>query len=130
LVAAFAWTVLQAVGGYIVSHQLQGASDTYGAFATVIGLLAWIYLGAQITLFAAEVNVVRKRRLWPRAIVQPLFTNADERALTSYAEQEERRPEEDVAVRIHPTQAPKNENPPPHDGPIRSQAPAGGLPRG
>jgi YihY family inner membrane protein len=130
LVAAFAWTVLQAVGGYIVSHQLQGASDTYGAFATVIGLLAWIYLGAQIMLFAAEVNVVRKRRLWPRAIVQPPLTNADERALTSYAEQEERRPEEDVAVRIHPTQAPKNENPPPHDGPIRSQAPAEKRPRG
>ena len=100
LIAALAWTTLQAVGGYIVSHQLQGASDTYGTFATVIGLLAWIYLGAQITLFAAEVNVVRKRRLWPRAIVQPPLTDADERALKSYAEQEERRPEEDVIVRI------------------------------
>lgn len=99
-VAALAWTVLQAVGGYVVSHQLQGASDTYGTFATVIGLLAWIYLGAQVTLFAAEVNVVRKRRLWPRAIVQPPLTDADERALKSYAEQEERRPEEDVDVRI------------------------------
>ena len=102
-VAAVAWTVLQAVGGYIVSHQLEGASDTYGAFATVIGLLAWIYLGAQMTLFAAEVNVVRKRRLWPRAIVQPPLTDADERALKGYAEQEERRPEEDVDVRIHDT---------------------------
>jgi YihY family inner membrane protein len=100
VVAALAWTTLQAVGGYIVSHQLQGASNTYGAFATVIGLLAWIYLGAQVTLFAAEVNVVRKRRLWPRAIVQPPLTDADERALKSYAEQEERRPEEDVDVRI------------------------------
>ena len=103
LVAALAWTTLQAIGGYIVSHQLQGASDTYGAFATVIGLLAWIYLGAQITLYAAEVNVVRKRRLWPRAIVQPPLTDADQRALKSYAEQEERRPEEDVIVHIDPT---------------------------
>jgi YihY family inner membrane protein len=103
LIAALAWTTLQAVGGYIVSHQLQSASDTYGTFAMVIGLLAWIYLGAQITLFAAEVNVVRKRRLWPRAIVQPPLTNADERALKSYAEQEERRPEEDVIVRIEET---------------------------
>src|SRR4030095_10178751 len=81
VVAASAWTVLQAVGGYIVGHQLEGASDTYGTFAIVIGLLAWIYLGAQVTLFAAEVNVVRKRRLWPRAIVQPPLTEADERAL-------------------------------------------------
>lgn len=100
LVAALAWTTLQAIGGYVVSHRLQGASPTYGTFAIVIGLLAWIYLGAQVTLFAAEVNVVRKRRLWPRAIVQPPLTEADERALKSYAEQEERRPEEDVDVRI------------------------------
>jgi YihY family inner membrane protein len=103
LVAALAWTTLQAIGGYIVSHQLQGASNTYGTFAIVIGLLAWIYLGAQMTLFAAEVNVVRKRRLWPRAIVQPPLTEADERALKSYAEQEARRPEEDINVRIDET---------------------------
>ena len=112
LIAALAWTTLQAVGGYIVSHQLQSASDTYGTFAMVIGLLAWIYLGAQITLFAAEVNVVRKRRLWPRAIVQPPLTDADERALKSYAEQEERRPEEDVIVRIEETAASPNDRHP------------------
>jgi YihY family inner membrane protein len=112
LVAALAWTTLQAIGGYIVSHQLQGASDTYGTFAIVIGLLAWIYLGAQVTLVAAEVNVVRKRRLWPRAIVQPPLTEADERALRSYAEQEERRPGEDVNVRIdETTRAPNNTHP-------------------
>jgi len=112
VVAAVAWTVLQAVGGYIVSHQVQGASDTYGTFAIVIGLLAWIYLGAQVTLFAAEINVVRKRRLWPRAIVQPPLTDADERALRSYAEQEERRPEEDVNVRIDdPADAPNERRP-------------------
>jgi YihY family inner membrane protein len=109
VVAASAWTVLQAVGGYIVGHQLEGASDTYGTFAIVIGLLAWIYLGAQVTLFAAEVNVVRKRRLWPRAIVQPPLTEADERALKGYAKQEERRPEEDVDVRIVDTTTPASE---------------------
>lgn len=111
MVAAVAWTALQALGGYYVSHQLQGASDTYGTFATVIGLLAWIYLGAQVTLFAAEVNVVKKRRLWPRAIVQPPLTDADERALTGYAEQEERRPEEDVNVRIEDTRTSSNDAP-------------------
>jgi len=99
-VAAIAWTALQAFGGYIVRHQLQGATQTYGTFATVIGLLAWIYIGAQVTLLAAEVNVVKKRRLWPRAIVQPPLTDADTRALVSYARQEERRPEENVHVRI------------------------------
>src|SRR5215204_3099096 len=110
LVAALAWTTLQAIGGYIVSHQLQGASNTYGTFAIVIGLLAWIYLGAQVTLVAAEVNVVRKRRLWPRAIVQPPLTDADQRALKSYAEQEERRPEEDVIVHIDQTRTTTSPN--------------------
>jgi membrane protein len=100
VVAAVAWTALQALGGYFVRHQLDGATETYGTFATVIGLLAWMYLGAQVTLLAAEVNVVRKRRLWPRGIVQPPLTDADERALRTYAEVEERRPEEDVRVRI------------------------------
>jgi len=113
LVAALAWTTLQAIGGYIVSHRLQGASNTYGTFAIVIGLLAWIYLGAQVTLFAAEVNVVRKRRLWPRAIVQPPLTEADERALKSYAGQEERVPEEDVNVGIKETMTSPNDARPP-----------------
>jgi YihY family inner membrane protein len=98
--AAVAWTILQTLGGYYVSHQLQGASQTYGTFATVIGLMAWLYLGAQMTFFAAEINVVRRRRLWPRAIVQPPLTDADRRALTYYAKQEERRPEEKVDVLV------------------------------
>jgi hypothetical protein len=54
-------------------------------------------------LIAAEVNVVRKRRLWPRAIVQPPLTGGDEGGLQGYAEREERRPEEDVDVRIEDT---------------------------
>ncbi len=99
-IAAIAWTALQAFGGYLVRHQLQGATETYGTFATVIGLLVWIYLGAQVTLLAAEVNVVRKRHLWPRSIVQPPLTEADAEALTQYAEQEQRRPEQEVSVRI------------------------------
>jgi YihY family inner membrane protein len=103
--AALAWTVLQAIGGYYVSHQLQGASQTYGTFATVIGLMAWLYLGAQMTFFAAEINVVHHRRLWPRAIVQPPLTDADRRALIYYAKQEERRPEETVDVRVGGTTA-------------------------
>jgi YihY family inner membrane protein len=107
IVAAVAWTVLQAIGGYIVSHQLRGASETYGTFATVIGLMAWLYLAAQLTFYAAEINVVRKRRLWPRAVIQPPLTEADRRALRYYAKQEERRPEEEVDVRVRdPASAP------------------------
>ncbi|HSL66561.1 MAG TPA: YihY/virulence factor BrkB family protein [Actinomycetota bacterium] len=95
-----AWTTLQALGGFYMSRQLQGASDVYGTFAVVIGLLAWIFIGAQLTLLAAEVNVVRKRHLWPRSLVQPPFTDADVEALTRYAKQEGRRPEERIDVEV------------------------------
>lgn len=65
LLAAFGWTVLQSVGGLLVRNQIQESSSTYGTFALVIGLLVWMLLIGRITLYAAEVNVVRVRRLWP-----------------------------------------------------------------
>jgi hypothetical protein len=99
---------------FVASLRVIGPLLFGSAMAVVLGVGIWMVL---VTLLAAEVNVVRKRRLWPRAIVQPPLTEADERTLRSYAEQEERRPEEVVAVRDRPdTRAPKNENPPPpHD---------------
>jgi YihY family inner membrane protein len=97
VVAGLGWLALQSIGGYYVTHQLQGASQTYGMFAVVIGLLSWLYLQAQLTLFAAEINVVRAGHLWPRAI-GPELTEADKLAYASYAEVEERRPDADVRV--------------------------------
>jgi membrane protein len=100
--AAFAglgWTVLLSLGGWLVADRVASSSDVYGTFALVIGLLAWIYLGAQLLLFGAEVNVVRAHRLWPRAL-QPPRTEADERALRRSAGQEERVDEEVVDVRF------------------------------
>lgn len=93
-----AWTFLQAIGGYLVGHQLRHASEIYGFFATVLGLMSWIFLGARVLLYAAETNVVLARHLWPRSIVQPPLTPADKRALADIALQEERRPEESVDV--------------------------------
>jgi len=96
-VAGLAFMALQSLGGYYVTHQLKGASQTYGVFAVVIGLLSWMYLQAQLTLLAAEVNTVLANGLWPRGVTKPL-TAADKRAYAAYAEVEERRPEEDVGV--------------------------------
>src|SRR5207249_2678093 len=61
------WTVLQALGTYVVGH-LRDTNAVYGAFATVLVLLAWISLSVGITVYAAELNVVLARRLWPRSI--------------------------------------------------------------
>jgi YihY family inner membrane protein len=90
------WSALQAFGGYLLIHQLRHASQVYGFFASVLGLVSWLQLSAQLTLFAAELNVVRARRLWPRTIVQPPLVEADRRALDLIAQQEERRPEQSV----------------------------------
>lgn len=67
--AAVCWQVLQVVGGYVVSHQLHRASELYGTFGIVLGLLAWLFVQAEVTLFAAEADVVLSRRLWPRSLL-------------------------------------------------------------
>jgi YihY family inner membrane protein len=92
-----AWTVLLAAGAYVVHHDLRTAS-VYGIFATVLVLLAWIYLVVQVTVYAAEVNVVLTRRLWPRTIVQPPLAEADRASMALQALQNQRREEQSVRV--------------------------------
>ena len=111
-VAAVLWSLLQVFGGYYVTHQIQGASNVYGTFAIVIGLLVWIYLGAQITLYCAEINVVRVRHLWPRSLAQPPLSTADMRTMAAGAKAEQRRPEEQIDVEFGPA---AGEKPPPGD---------------
>jgi uncharacterized BrkB/YihY/UPF0761 family membrane protein len=69
ITAAVAYEILQLVGGYYVGHVLENASNTYGTFGLVIGLLSWIYLSAHILLLVAEGNVVATRRMWPRPLL-------------------------------------------------------------
>jgi len=91
------WTALQAAGTYVVHHFLHSDS-VYGVFATVLGLLTWIYLGVEISVYAAEINVVVTRRLWPRSIVQPPLTPADRAVLAAQALQNQRRDDQHVEV--------------------------------
>jgi uncharacterized BrkB/YihY/UPF0761 family membrane protein len=98
LIGGLLWEVLQAGGGAYVDHVVRNASSTYGVFATVIGLLAWLHFGAQATLYAAEINVVVLRRLWPRNLFGPPTEPADEATLRALAEVEERSDHERVQV--------------------------------
>jgi membrane protein len=84
LLAAAGLLLLQSVGAWYVDRAIDGASDTYGAFALVIGLLSWFWLGSHLLLIAAEVNVVRVRRLWPRSLTGELAP-ADRLALRRFA---------------------------------------------
>jgi YihY family inner membrane protein len=91
------WTVLQVLGTYLVHHFLHSDS-VYGEFATVLGLVAWLYLVAMIVVYSAEVNVVLARRLWPRSIVQPPLTEADKESLALRALESQQRAEQHVHV--------------------------------
>jgi membrane protein len=103
IVAAVLWQLLQHLGGYYVDHELKKTSPLYGIFAVVLGLLAWLYLGAQLTIISAEINVVKKRRLYPRSFFSDPLLEADRRALTSSAETEERIQAENVDVSFDPS---------------------------
>jgi YihY family inner membrane protein len=97
VVAGICWTALQVAGAYLLHHYLHSDS-VYGVFATVLGLMAWLYLAAEITVYCAEINVVLARRLWPRSIVQPPLTEADRASLALQALQNQRRKEQQVTV--------------------------------
>ena len=91
------WTVAQTLGAYVVGH-FRHTDAVYGAFATVLVLMAWISLSVEITVYAAELNVVLARRLWPRSIVQPPLTDADRAVLAAQALQNQRRDDQRVHV--------------------------------
>jgi YihY family inner membrane protein len=111
-VGAVGWSVLQALGSYIVTRQLERANLVYGAFTVVIVLLSWLYLSAQLLLYAAEVNVVLARRLWPRSLLQSPLTGPDQQVLTALAETEERLPEQTIEVRFSPEVSGDDTRPP------------------
>ena len=84
------WTALQLVGSWLVARQLRHASELYGFFGIVLGLLFFLFLAARLSLLAAEIDVVRARRLWPRSLLSDEPTEADRRARTDAATAEAR----------------------------------------
>jgi YihY family inner membrane protein len=97
VVAGILWMGVQVAGTYLVHHYLHSDS-VYGVFATVLGLMAWIFIAIEITVYCAEINVVLVRRLWPRTFMQPPLTEADRASLALQALQNQRRVEEHVTV--------------------------------
>ena len=95
-ISAVIWQILQWIGTSFVSRQLAHASPLYGTFALVLGLIAWLYLQAQLTLYAVEINVVRAYRLWPRSLAPPPYTEQDRHAFRLYVEK--RQDQYDIAV--------------------------------
>lgn len=92
--------ILQQASSFIIARHLKSAQSTYGHFATVITILWWFYLQAVVTLLGAQLNVVLKERLHPRSLVKTPQTEADHRALESYAQERTYHPEEKVHTQI------------------------------
>ena len=105
VMAGVGWQLVQVAGTYFVGRGLMGAPAAYGVFGLVLGLIAWIYLLALVIVFAAEINVVAQRHLWPRALLTPFtdrvrLTAADKRVYTAYAASERHKGFEVVDVRF------------------------------
>ena len=99
VVAAVGMLILQAAGGWYVDTTITRASDTYGTFALVIGLLSWFLLSAHVVLAAAELNVVLCRGMWPRSLGGAL-TEADRRALERHARASRQDARQEILVRF------------------------------
>jgi membrane protein len=103
------WQILQLAGGYYVTHQLAHSRSLYGStIGVVLGLIAWLYLQAETTLYVAEANVVWARRLWPRSLAPPPLTKEDVRAYELYAQAEDRSKNETIDVHVSPLPRPGN----------------------
>jgi uncharacterized BrkB/YihY/UPF0761 family membrane protein len=105
IVGGIGYTVLLTIGTALVQHQLRHAEAVYGQFGFVLGLIGYLALVSQISLYAAELNVVRARRLWPRGMAEPL-TDADRRVLRDLVQQEQRNAAELVSVAFDPPESP------------------------
>ena len=53
-------------GTGLIQNVVSDKSNTYGAFGTVIGIVAFLGILAKVSIHAAELNPVVQRRLYPR----------------------------------------------------------------
>ena len=65
IAGSVAFTALITVGTGLVTHQLKNASNTYGTFGSVIGIVIFLLLLSKLSIYAAELNPVLNRRLSP-----------------------------------------------------------------
>jgi uncharacterized BrkB/YihY/UPF0761 family membrane protein len=102
---------LQVLGGVYVSNVIARSSATNGVFALVLGLLGLIYLASVIAMLGVEINVVRFKRLYPRALLTPFtdnveLTEADRRAYADYAKAQRHKGFQQVRVSFGPKDDP------------------------
>lgn len=68
LVATVGTVLIQRLGGVIMHHELPKLQGSYGSFAIALGMLFWIYLQAQVILYALVITIVRVEHDWPKKL--------------------------------------------------------------
>jgi len=68
---------MQVFGTAYVAHVVKGQSAAYGLFAYVHGLLAWLFIVDIGVVISIELNVVRGKHLYPRALLTLFSDDAD-----------------------------------------------------
>jgi uncharacterized BrkB/YihY/UPF0761 family membrane protein len=97
-----AFTALTTLGTSLIEHQLKHSTATYGALASVIGVVTYLLLLAKISMYSAELNPVLARQLWPRALPTAEKTPADERAAAEIARRDGVDPPAPVPAAVAP----------------------------
>lgn len=80
LFVGVSWLVLQLLGTWYVNRFVLRASETYGVFVVVFGLLSWSYLLGMLYIYGNELAAVLHERRWPRSLSGRNLTEADQRA--------------------------------------------------
>jgi len=106
IVIALLWHLLQIAGGLYVSRVINAANDMNKVFALVLGLVALLFLAASFGVIGVEVAVVRKEKLYPRALLTPFtdaveLTEADRRAYANYAKATRHKGFQQIDVTFH-----------------------------
>lgn len=68
IIAATGFLVVQHFGGRIMGHELPRLRGSYGSFYLALGMMFWIYLQAQVLLYALEISAVRAQHAWPKQL--------------------------------------------------------------
>lgn len=69
--AAAGWTALKVGGGWYVRRTVEGASAAFGTFATVVGIIALLYLVCRLFIYGAEINAARLEKESPTPEPEP-----------------------------------------------------------
>lgn len=112
---AIGWVLLQIVGSVFVDMVVVRVSSMNRTFAMVLGLIVFLYAFAAVIVLGLQVNVVGRRRLYPRALLTPFsdrvsLTEGDRRAYRQYARSQRYKGFQTIDVSFDPIDPPASDD--------------------